>query len=397
MFSGIVEEMAVVTAIRKEQENIHFTLRCSFVDELKIDQSISHNGVCLTVVAIENGTYTVTAAKSGYVSQTKTVTVTAATTNYCNFTDGTHNFKLSIDTGGGGGGSATVDYTGMTTHNPFAYDVTTYTAPRGVSVSYKLTGRPTSVVVELYKDNNLVKSVNGNITAGTNTVFIPMVGLTAGTYKAKVKVTGSAISSPTRVKNGNNQEISYKFYAPWGVTCNNCTESADFGQMVVTESYITQQSSTYMSGNGNGIGMGIYKFTPTFQGIKNSSNTYGFNCGMTPAASNMCYSNIDLRRVKYSDDGRLFVGRANMSTSSVWEIKSDGIARSVFQGYNRSSDGGYMYTASSGGNFVAGPVMGFDFVDSGSNLKMVIFTHYVNGINNDTNCRVDVYDIGTYT
>ena len=63
MFSGIVEEMAVVTAIRKEQENIHFTLRCSFVDELKIDQSISHNGVCLTVVSIENGTYTVTAMK----------------------------------------------------------------------------------------------------------------------------------------------------------------------------------------------------------------------------------------------------------------------------------------------------------------------------------------------
>ena len=55
--------MAVVTAIRKEQENIQFTLRCSFVDELKIDQSISHNGVCLTVDAIENGTYTVTAMK----------------------------------------------------------------------------------------------------------------------------------------------------------------------------------------------------------------------------------------------------------------------------------------------------------------------------------------------
>ena len=63
MFSGIVEEMAIVTAIRKEQENIHFTLKCSFVDELKIDQSVSHNGVCLTVVAIENGTYTVTAMK----------------------------------------------------------------------------------------------------------------------------------------------------------------------------------------------------------------------------------------------------------------------------------------------------------------------------------------------
>ena len=50
-------------AYQKEQENLHLTLKCSFVDELKIDQSVSHNGVCLTVVRIENGTYTVTAMK----------------------------------------------------------------------------------------------------------------------------------------------------------------------------------------------------------------------------------------------------------------------------------------------------------------------------------------------
>jgi riboflavin synthase len=63
MFSGIIEEFATVTAIHKDRENIDFTLKCSFVDELKIDQSVAHNGVCLTVVAIENGTYTVTAMK----------------------------------------------------------------------------------------------------------------------------------------------------------------------------------------------------------------------------------------------------------------------------------------------------------------------------------------------
>lgn len=63
MFSGIVEEMATVVAIRKEQENIHFTLTCSFADELKIDQSVSHNGVCLTVVALGDHNYTVTAMK----------------------------------------------------------------------------------------------------------------------------------------------------------------------------------------------------------------------------------------------------------------------------------------------------------------------------------------------
>ena len=63
MFSGIVEEMATVVAVQKEQENIHFTLKCSFVDQLTIDQSIAHNGVCLTVVDLKDGTYTVTAMK----------------------------------------------------------------------------------------------------------------------------------------------------------------------------------------------------------------------------------------------------------------------------------------------------------------------------------------------
>lgn len=63
MFSGIVEEYATVVSLVKEQENLHLTLKCSFVGELKIDQSISHNGVCLTVVSLTEETYTVTAMK----------------------------------------------------------------------------------------------------------------------------------------------------------------------------------------------------------------------------------------------------------------------------------------------------------------------------------------------
>ena len=63
MFSGIVEEAAQVVNIRKENENIHLTMNCSFVKELKIDQSVAHNGVCLTVVDITEDTYTVTAIK----------------------------------------------------------------------------------------------------------------------------------------------------------------------------------------------------------------------------------------------------------------------------------------------------------------------------------------------
>ena len=61
MFSGIVEETAKVVALKKEKDNLHITLECSFANELKIDQSISHNGVCLTVVDLTETTYTVTA------------------------------------------------------------------------------------------------------------------------------------------------------------------------------------------------------------------------------------------------------------------------------------------------------------------------------------------------
>ncbi|MFA6403701.1 MAG: riboflavin synthase [Salinivirgaceae bacterium] len=61
MFSGIVEETGFVETIEKNKDNIDITIRCSFVPALKIDQSVAHNGVCLTVVRKTATTYTVTA------------------------------------------------------------------------------------------------------------------------------------------------------------------------------------------------------------------------------------------------------------------------------------------------------------------------------------------------
>jgi riboflavin synthase len=63
MFSGIVEGVGKVVTLEKDQENVHLTIECDFVDELKIDQSVSHNGVCLTVVKKTDSAYTVTAIK----------------------------------------------------------------------------------------------------------------------------------------------------------------------------------------------------------------------------------------------------------------------------------------------------------------------------------------------
>ncbi len=61
MFTGIIETLGIIKDLRKADENIHITVSSSITNELKIDQSVAHNGVCLTVVAIENDTYTVTA------------------------------------------------------------------------------------------------------------------------------------------------------------------------------------------------------------------------------------------------------------------------------------------------------------------------------------------------
>ena len=61
MFTGIIESIGKVVALKKEQENLHLTFSCDFTSELKVDQSVAHNGVCLTVVNIRNNNYTVTA------------------------------------------------------------------------------------------------------------------------------------------------------------------------------------------------------------------------------------------------------------------------------------------------------------------------------------------------
>ena len=63
MFSGIVESMGRLVSVEKKQENYDFTFSCPFTSELKIDQSVAHNGVCLTVVRVNGSEYTVTAMR----------------------------------------------------------------------------------------------------------------------------------------------------------------------------------------------------------------------------------------------------------------------------------------------------------------------------------------------
>lgn len=70
MFTGIIETLGTIQEVRKENENLHITIESSITSELKIDQSVAHNGICLTVVAINNNDYTVTAIQETVLKTT---------------------------------------------------------------------------------------------------------------------------------------------------------------------------------------------------------------------------------------------------------------------------------------------------------------------------------------
>lgn len=61
MFTGIIESLGTIQEIRKDKDNVHITIASTITNELKIDQSVAHNGICLTVVSISDNLYTVTA------------------------------------------------------------------------------------------------------------------------------------------------------------------------------------------------------------------------------------------------------------------------------------------------------------------------------------------------
>ncbi len=82
MFTGIIETLGTIQEIKKENSNVHITMNSSITGELQIDQSVAHNGICLTVVAINDTFYTVTAIGhivQGHVDQTGTCTTAEQT------------------------------------------------------------------------------------------------------------------------------------------------------------------------------------------------------------------------------------------------------------------------------------------------------------------------------
>ncbi|MBP5314808.1 MAG: hypothetical protein J6Y87_02950 [Muribaculaceae bacterium] len=378
-----------------------------------------YNGV-FVFRGLAAGNYTVTLEKSGYTTKTINVTVTANQTTYPSvfmdvagqqidpYDPGTGYYNYYDDKMAGGWPlNPRLNYAEQPTvssldnRNSFAYDVATSLTTAGCKVRYRLAGVATAVTVRVYNSAGTQVATATGTRNALNEVSVSLTGQPDGIYKAKVEVT-SANHGWAAVG------TRYRFFSPWGVTCNNCPESPSFGRVLCLESNINTQTRTstkpYHSGlgvsgsmTGSGNGMGIYAFTA--QGLPmwhdavaanpmyapNTStdtqrNYYSFRGGMGPVASTNAARQLDFKRIKYSDDGRLFLSRTNndQTVATLYELNPNNLEETASPVFTGSIDaygavGGNTVGNSTGpsdSQFVANQFCGFDVFGNGPNLKI---------------------------
>ncbi len=266
--------------------------------------------------------------------------------------------------------------------NPFAYDVQVNGIVDGqaegstISVVYKLNAAATSVDVNIVSDDATVSTTTYTdadlLTAGEHTVSVSLEGLVQDkTYNVVVSVKGSGVDTPTKVG------PTYTFWSPYGIAIDNNTESEHYGRILVTESQasVNAKTSDYWTSNQlEGVGPGIYEFTPTMERVANSSGTYGYNGGLTfqSYSYNSGSSMFGPKKVRYTKDGRLFVGTLDvLYNQPLYEVDPDNLNSwtPFFQGtVNNTDDDGTVVDAD--GKFIGGPSAALTFTGEGENLKM---------------------------
>lgn len=182
------------------------------------------------------------------------------------------------------------------------------------------------------------------------------------------------------------------FYRPSSVIIDKNYESPYYGRIYVTEAMPTGKTipTTYESYK---TGAGVYAFDPALNSIKNKSGNPGFTGGMTRDASQQ----FDPRRIRISEDGRVFVSRISPGVSSVFEINPDDLDADftpIFEFASVSTTNWNLLDAS--GNFIAAPNCGLDVIGSGENLKLLALSAGSDSTSYKT-FRCDEYNLGTAT
>lgn len=183
------------------------------------------------------------------------------------------------------------------------------------------------------------------------------------------------------------------FYRPSSVIIDKNYESPYYGRIYVTEAMPTSYTKTGTDYESDATRAGVYAFDPALNSVLNKSGKPGFTGGMTRHASEQ----YDPRRIRISEDGRVFVSRISPGVSSVFEINPDDLNADftpIFEFASVSTTNWNLLDAS--GNFIAAPNCGLDVIGSGENLKLLALSAGSDSTSYKT-FRCDEYNLGTAT
>ncbi len=286
--------------------------------------------------------------------------------------------------------------------NPFAYNLTSELSAdeKDLTINYSLNALATSVNWVLMDGETPIKTIDlaylglakGDYTTKISTTDFPQ-------YKQltwKIEVKGVAVSEPTEYP------VNYSFYHPSSVDIDNNPENETFGLLLVNDAMQKVKNETkHADGStyvGSGFGAGIFAFNPAFEPMPNGDKP-GYNGGIefTTGRADGSGTAYAPRRIRISDDGRIFVTSLNTDGNYLWEVNSENMNEwtPVFKGTLNSNK----ELVDDAGNFVAAPNNGFDVKGSGENLKLAMYSVNLPGIKNTvmSGFRLHEYNLGTAT
>ena len=277
--------------------------------------------------------------------------------------------------------------------NTYAYGLSSELNEDVLNVRYYLNNsNATSVNVLVYNGEEVVATLEASTTIGYNTVQVGTAGFPTGVELTwAVEVNGTSVEAPTR------EEKIYSFYHPSGVDVDNNPENETFGMLLVNEGMQSVASKTegYVSA---GFGAGIFAFTPSFDLIPNG-DLPGYKGGneFTTTRADGTGTAYAPRRIRISEDGRIFVTSLNTDGNYLWEVNPENMNEwtTVFKG--TLNDQRELVDAE--GNFVAAPNNGFDVKGSGENLQLAMYSANLSGITAAAmgGFRLHEYNLGTAT
>ena len=277
--------------------------------------------------------------------------------------------------------------------NTYAFGLESKLTASALEVTYRLNNsNATSVNVLVYNGEEVVATVAGTTTIGKNIVEVATAELPTGVELTwAVEVKGTSVDAPTR------EEKIYSFYHPSGVDIDINPENETFGLLLVNEGMQSVASKTegYVSA---GFGAGIFAFTPSFDLIPNGDKP-GNNGGIefTNTRADGTGTAYAPRRIRISEDGRIFVTSLNTDGNYLWEVDPNNFNEwtPIFKG--TLNDQRELITEDSA--FIAAPNNGFDVKGSGENLQLAMYSVNLSGITAAAmgGFRLHEYNLGTAT